>query len=77
MGGGGTEDAIFLVVVETPDVLDGDGLRFQLERWKLFGEKEIVQAAEKGLVQRLKGVGSEQEMEFRLSFSGCRIHFYR
>ena len=76
MSGRGTEDAIFFVVVETPDIFDGDGLRFQLERWKFLGEKEIVQAAEEGLVQRLEGVGSEQEVEFRLFFSGCRIHFY-
>ncbi len=50
---GGTECAIFLVVVEAPNLFDRLGLGFQLERRKLLGEEELVESAEKRLPEGL------------------------
>ena len=60
VGRGRTQGAVLFIVVETPDIFDRDGLRFQLERRKLLGKEEFVEAAEQRFPQRLKGVGSQQ-----------------
>ena len=62
-----TQSAILLIVVEAPNILHGIWLRFQLQRGEFLGKEEFVQAAEKRLVQRLKSVGSQQEMKLRLA----------
>ena len=72
---GGTKGPVLLVVVEAPDILDRNRLRFQLEGRKLLGKEELIEPAKQGFPERLESIGRQQEMQFRL-LRGCRFDFY-
>ena len=63
----GTQSAVLLIVVETPDVFDRFRLRFQLEWRQLLREEELVQLPEKRLPEGLfKAVPRQKQVQLWL-----------
>src|SRR5579864_2293415 len=74
---GGAEQAILLVIVESPNVFDWLRLGLEFERRKFFGEEKLVEVPEKRLPEGLfKNISSQKEMQLRLIAWGIRIDLF-
>jgi len=74
---GGAEQAILLVIVESPNVFDWLGLGLEFERRKFLGEEKLVQVPEKRLPEGLfKNISSEEQVQLRLIAWGIRIDLF-
>src|SRR5690349_5606790 len=74
---GGAEQAILLVIVESPNVFDWLGLGLELKRRKFLGKKKLVQIPEKRLPEGLfENISSQEQVQLRLIAWGVRIHLF-